>query len=263
MARLWCPTKMKNKLCWVEQSCTKSFQLYDMDFYCNIPSLLTCSYCQTLGNNGGGHLEAYCTILKRTVRKQSDTNRKEVKDVTEKTPRTNEKCTHQETNDESENNIVYCGFTSSPRFARPTDKIRQYTRSLLAMLVTGFLPVSLSLILLLSSSSLAFCSSIYVYIHIYETEKNYVIIFFYVYLNNIVYCGFTSSPRFARPTDKIRQYTRSLLAMLVTGFLPVSLSLILLLSSSSLAFCSSIYVYIHIYETEKNYVIIFFYVYLF
>ena len=86
---------------WAEQSCTKSFQLYEMDFYCNIPSLLTCAYCQTLGNNARGHHEAYFS-LKRTEKKQSYTNRKQIKEATEMTPRTIEKYTHQETNDDSE-----------------------------------------------------------------------------------------------------------------------------------------------------------------
>ena len=67
---------------WAEQSCTKSFQLYEMDFYCNTPSLLTCAYCQTLGNNARGHHEAYCS-LKRTENKQSYTNRKQIKDAIE------------------------------------------------------------------------------------------------------------------------------------------------------------------------------------
>ena len=86
---------------WTEQSCTKTFHLYEMDSYCTIPSLLTCSYCQTPGKTAEGHHEAYCT-RKRTEKKQRGTNRKQVKGVTEKTPRTNENCTHQETNDDTE-----------------------------------------------------------------------------------------------------------------------------------------------------------------
>ena len=110
-----------------------------MDFYCNIPSLLTCSYCQTPGKIAQDRHEAYCT-RKRTEKKQRGTNRKQVKDVTEKTPRTNEKYTHQETNDESEENPPLPsagnentrnhngGNMEEPRSLEPTEFEKNYSK---------------------------------------------------------------------------------------------------------------------------------------
>ena len=100
---------------------------------------MTCSYCQTPGKIAQDRHEAYCT-RKRTEKKQRGTNRKQVKDVTEKTPRTNEKYTHQETNDESEENPPLPsagnentrnhngGNMEEPRSLEPTEFEKNYSK---------------------------------------------------------------------------------------------------------------------------------------
>ena len=49
----------------------------------------------------------------------------------------------------------------------------------------------------------------------------------YLDFNNIVYCRYAIKPHFLSLYSCIRQYTRSLAALQLTSFLPVSLSLIL------------------------------------
>ena len=73
------------------------------------------------------------------------------------------------------NNIVYCGYTTKPRFRSLYSCIRQYTRSLVTLFLTGLLPVSLSLILLLG-----YASPFLKLAHFYNTIL--VDLFFYVYL---------------------------------------------------------------------------------
>ena len=45
---------------WAEKSCASEFSLYDLKFYCNIPSLLECENCRANGKNFRGHHRSYC-----------------------------------------------------------------------------------------------------------------------------------------------------------------------------------------------------------
>lgn len=62
---------------WAKQHCTEQFQLHEIPFYCNIPSLLTCSFCEGKGKLSAGHDESYCYEKARV-------KQKEVQDIPDK-----------------------------------------------------------------------------------------------------------------------------------------------------------------------------------
>ena len=57
-------TELNSLKVWAEENCTKTFSLQNLDFFCNIPSLLSCNFCLSQNKNSNGHHEKYC-IQKR------------------------------------------------------------------------------------------------------------------------------------------------------------------------------------------------------
>ena len=59
---------------WTEEKCTEVFQYEEIDFYCNIPTLLACSYCAENNRNSRGHHVKYCFEKKKRgfVQKRQD-----------------------------------------------------------------------------------------------------------------------------------------------------------------------------------------------
>ena len=55
---------------WTKKHCTEQFQLHEIPFYCNIPSLLNCSFCESNSKPSKGHHESYC--YEKTKSKQKE-----------------------------------------------------------------------------------------------------------------------------------------------------------------------------------------------
>ena len=58
-------TCLENVKKWTEQNCTKTFTADEMEFYCNIPSVLTCSHCKSNKKQHVGHHDSYCNLLRQ------------------------------------------------------------------------------------------------------------------------------------------------------------------------------------------------------
>ena len=53
---------------WAEKSCSSEFSIYDLKFYCNVPSLLECENCKAKGKTFRGHHQSYCRANSRNQR---------------------------------------------------------------------------------------------------------------------------------------------------------------------------------------------------
>ena len=47
------------------KNCKKTFTADEMEFYCNIPSVLTCSHCKSNKKQHVGHHDSYCNLLRQ------------------------------------------------------------------------------------------------------------------------------------------------------------------------------------------------------
>ncbi len=53
---------------WAKLNCTKTFYAFENAFYCNIPSILNCSFCEARNRNSNSHHDSYCVLKKKQER---------------------------------------------------------------------------------------------------------------------------------------------------------------------------------------------------